>query len=441
MKSFRKYRLNDGHQVKSSEDREEYEKDYARLIQSPAFRRLQGKSQVFGAGSGDYYRTRLTHSLEVSQIAREVSRKLGKIYPFLNQDIHPGLKLVPEVVEIASLAHDLGHPPFGHKGEEVLNTILTTKYESCFEGNAQNFRILMFLEKRAGSDKGLDLTAAALLAINKYPFEIGVDGRHKGVYKQEWEGISFLRDLWKIPKDCRTLEAQLMDLCDDIAYSTHDLEDGIRAGKIQLTENFLLDARLIDNVVLEITNDPAIMSAFHWANIDVKSMVSRILEDYYRQWNQIYEKYGRETSRSRREMKAQWVNHFASKVGIIDDPQTTGWKKITFVHDGVEDVNTLRTMEILKKLAWVTMIKDFRVQRLQKRSENMLHKLWESLEDENAGRLILPPDWVESYDSQQQEWPWYRLITDYIAGMTDHYAEKVYTELYASRSGSIYERD
>src|SRR5690606_34690622 len=103
MKSIRKYRLNDIEHIKSSEDREEYEKDYARLIQSPAFRRLQGKSQVFGAGTGDYYRTRLTHSIEVSQIAREVARKLGKQYQFLNQDLHPGLKLVPEGVEIASL--------------------------------------------------------------------------------------------------------------------------------------------------------------------------------------------------------------------------------------------------------------------------------------------------------------------------------------------------
>lgn len=441
MKSIRKYRLNDIEHLKSSEDREEYEKDYARLIQSPAFRRLQGKSQVFGAGSGDYYRTRLTHSIEVSQIAREVSRKMGKLYPFLNQDIHPGLKLVPEVVEIASLAHDLGHPPFGHKGEEVLNDILQAKYGTHYEGNAQNFRILMFLEKRAGSDKGLDLTAAALLAINKYPYQIGVNGKQKGVYHSEWAGIAFLRDLWNIPEGCSTLEAQLMDLCDDIAYSTHDIEDGIRAGKIQLTEDFLLDSKLIDNVVLEIINDPASMSAFHWANIDIRNMVSNVLENYYKQWKQIYEQYGRETSRSRREMKAQWVNHFASQVGIIGDPQTNGWKKVTFAKDGAEDVDLLRTMEILKKVAWVTMIKDFRVQRLQRRSENMLHKLWESLEDEATGRLILPPDWIESYDRQKQEWPWERLITDYIAGMTDHYAEKVYTELFASRSGSIYERD
>lgn len=441
MKSIRKYRLNDIEHIKSSEDREEYEKDYARLIQSPAFRRLQGKSQVFGAGTGDYYRTRLTHSIEVSQIAREVARKLGKQYHFLNQDLHPGLKLVPEVVEIASLAHDLGHPPFGHKGEEVLNHILLSKHGEHYEGNAQNFRILMFLEKRAGSDKGLDLTAATLLAINKYPFLVSESKQKKGVYPSEWEEIKFLRNLWEMPEACRTLEAQLMDLCDDIAYSTHDIEDGIRAGKILLTEDFLLDHRLINAVVNEILHDPASMSSFQWSNIDIKSMVTNVLELYYKQWKSIYDRYDREVSRSRREIKAQWVNYFASKVGIIEDPLHPGWKKVTFVAEGAEDEDTLRTMEILKKLAWVTMIKDFRVQRLQKRSENMITKLWESMEKEESGRLILPPDWVEGYDIQQQEWPWHRLVADYIAGMTDHYAEKVYTELFASRSGSIYERD
>lgn len=441
MKSIRKYRLNDNDYSKSNEDREEYEKDYARLIQSPAFRRLQGKSQVFGAGSGDYYRTRLTHSIEVSQIAREMARKLGKQYAFLNKDIHPGLKLVPEVVEIASLAHDLGHPPYGHRGEEVLNHILQRKYQSHYEGNAQNYRILMFLEKRAGSDRGLDLTAASLLAINKYPFLLGKDGQNKGVYESEWEAISYLRDLWKMPAGCRTLEAQLMDLCDDIAYSTHDIEDGIRAGKIQLTEDFLLQSSLIDNVVKEITEDPASMCAKHWENIDIKQLVTNVLVQYYKQWKEIFNQFGRDISRTRREMKAQWVNHYATRIGIIDDPLFAGWKKITFVKDGVEDTDTVRTMEILKKLAWVTMIKDFRVQRLQKRSEIMLNKLWECLEDEEAGRLLLPSDWIETYDLHKQHYPWYRLIADYIAGMTDHYAEKVYTELYSSRSGSIYERD
>ena len=427
LKSVRKFRLNDNEYLKSSEDREEYEKDYARLIQSPAFRRLQGKSQVFGAGTGDYYRTRLTHSLEVSQIAREVARKLGKQYPFLLEDHHPGLKLVPEVVEIAALAHDLGHPPFGHKGEEVLNHLLQSEYGECYEGNAQNFRILMLLEKRAGSDRGLDLTAASLLAINKYPYQIGVNGQMKGLYASEWERLSFIRDMWEMPKEARTLEAQLMDLCDDIAYSTHDIEDGLRAGKIQLTEEFFLDSRLINNIVNEINSDPSYTKADHWKSVNIKAEVTKVLSDYFKQWIDIYNQFGKETSRSRREMKAQWVNYFASHIGIIDDCNIAGWKRVTFVREQKEDVSILRTMEILKKLAWVT--------------ENMLVKLWSTFSNEETGRLLLPPDWTQMYDLQPGLWSWHRLVADYIAGMTDHYAEKVYIELFSGRSGSIYERD
>lgn len=438
--NIRKHRLYDTANTQSSEDRDEYEKDYARLIQSPAFRRMQGKSQVFGAGSGDYYRTRLTHSIEVSQIAREVARKLGKAYPFLAKKEHPGLMIVPEVVECASLAHDLGHPPFGHKGEEVLNQLLRERYGLQYEGNAQNFRILMFLEKRAGSERGLDLTASVLLAVNKYPYSLDEKDRMKGVYPMEWSSIQYLRNLWQMPEGCSTLEAQLMDLCDDIAYSTHDIEDGIRAGKIQLNRTFFEDDRLIENVILEIVNDTTSMEAVHWEQTDMKAMVQSVLADYFEQWESIYEQYGREASRTRREMKARWVSRFANQVGIIDDPKT-GWKRITFVRDGVEDLDLLRTMEIVKKLAWVTLIKDFRVQRLQKRSEIMIQRLWESFQDYSTGRLILPPDWTESYDKHKHIWPWERLVADYIAGMTDSYAEKVYTELFASRSGTIYERD
>ncbi len=438
--NIRKFRLDDNGQLHTSEDRDEYEKDYARLIQTPAFRRLQGKSQVFGAGSGDYYRTRLTHSLEVSQIAREVARKLGKSYKLLQRNEHPGLMLLPEVVEIASLAHDLGHPPFGHKGEQVLNDLLHNYNGSAYEGNAQNFRILMDLEKRAGSEQGLDLTAAVLLATNKYPVSLADKSVMKGVYPMEWSGIRYLRDLWQMPDGCCTLEAQLMDLCDDIAYSTHDIEDGIRAGKIVLSSQFFEDDRLVDQVMNEIVNDQTSQETMRWEQTDIRQMVEMVLTDYYKQWLSVYEQFGREASRTRREMKARWVNRFANQAGIIDDP-ATGWKKITFVRDGVEDIELLRTMEILKKLAWVTLIKDFRVQRLQKRSEIMITRLWDSFIDKEAGRLILPPDWVESYDQHKAVWPWERLVADYIAGMTDSYAEKVYTELFASRPGTIYERD
>ncbi|MFC5700358.1 deoxyguanosinetriphosphate triphosphohydrolase family protein [Cohnella faecalis] len=437
--NIRKMRLHDAVSLHASEDRDEYERDYARLIQSPAFRRLQGKSQVFGAGSGDYYRTRLTHSLEVSQIARELARRLGKTDPFLARKEHPGLMIEPEVVECSALAHDLGHPPFGHKGEEVLNELLQTEHALKYEGNAQNYRILMFLEKRAGSDLGLDLTAAVLLGINKYPYCIDEPGRIKGLYRMEWEAISQLRQTWGMPEGCATLEAQLMDLSDDIAYSTHDLEDGIRAGKIQMDRAFFEDDRLVEHVIHEIVSDQT-NTGTSWEQVDMNAKVKQVLQVFYEQWATIYDECGREPSRTRREMKARWVRKFASQVGIIDDPAKS-WKKVTFVREGQQDFDLLRTMEVLKKLAWVTLIKDFRVQRLHKRSEVMVGRLWTSFRDYETGRLIIPPDWLESYERHKGKWTWERLVADYISGMTDAYAEKVYAEFFASRSGSIYERD
>jgi dGTPase len=435
---LRKLRLGEP-SIKSNEDRDDYEKDYARLIQSPAFRRLQGKSQVFGAGSGDYYRTRLTHSLEVAQIAREVAKRFGRSMPDLQQAEHPGLMIDPTVVECAALAHDFGHPPFGHKGEEVLNSLLMNEYGLKYEGNAQNFRILMFLEKRAGSDSGLVLTAAVLLSINKYPFLLEEEGNLKGVYASEWESIHELRTLWQMPEGCSTLEAQLMDLCDDIAYSTHDIEDGIRAGKIQMNDTFFEDDRLIRHVVLEVLNDPS-NKRFVWEQLNVEAMVRKVLADYLEQWERIFVECNLEESRTRREMKALWVSMFANGLGILDDT-VNGWKKVTLVKDGIEDLDLLRTMEILKKLAWVTLIKDFRVQRLQKRSEIIVESLWSSFKDPEKGQWIVPPDWMDSYERHKDKWSWPRFIADYISGMTDAYAEKVYGELFASKSGSIYEMD
>lgn len=436
---LRKLRLNEFHSATFSEEREEYERDYARLIQSPAFRRLQGKSQVFGAGSGDYYRTRLTHSLEVAQIAREVAGRLRQQYPFLLVREHPGLMMDPTVVECASIAHDLGHPPFGHKGEEVLNRLLQEEYGLKYEGNAQNFRILMFLEKRAGSGSGLDLTAAVLLAINKYPYHLSEAGRLKGLYTSEWEAISELRHKWQMPNEARTLEAQLMDLCDDIAYSTHDIEDGIRAGKIQMNRTFFEDRRLIGHLVQEIINDEG-NSHLGWDGIDIQAMAKRVLAEYLEQWDEIYQACDQESSRTRREMKARWVSTFVGRIGIMEDPEK-GWKKVTFVRDGEQDLELLRTMEILKKIAWVTLIKDFRVQRLQMRSEIMIRKLWSNFIEPESGTRIIPPDWLDSYEKHHHKWSWPRFVADYISGMTDMYAEKVYAELFASQSGSIYEMD
>ncbi|OWA34372.1 dGTP triphosphohydrolase [Saccharibacillus sp. O16] len=453
---------------KHEASRSAFERDYSRLIHSPTFRRLQGKSQVFGAGTGDYYRTRLTHSLEVAQIARQAAKNLVFQYPeiTLERADHPGLVLNPEVVECASIAHDFGHPPFGHKGEEVLADILEKlieertrkalrgkketaeqkrekrsemryRYEH-FEGNAHNFRLMMFLEKRENLD-GLNLSDAVLLGINKYPFS-GLENK-KGMYRNEWNYISEIRKEWRIPERKTTLEAQLMDLCDDIAYSAHDLEDGIKAGKIEVHEHFMHDEgthRLILEKIQTLEDRV-------WQGVDRESIsmkVSEVLDDYLRVWNMKWPVCDRDFSRTRREVKAYWVNHFVSSLGVIDDGS---WKKVTFVKDGVENDDMLRTVSVLKSFAWVTMIRDLRVQRLQKRSEWIIRRLWDAFVDPKTAISIIPGDWIHRFERDQRQetpvWTWERMVIDYIAGMTDMYAEKIYNELYGLKVGSIYDID
>ena len=211
-------------------DREEYQRDYTRILYSSAFRRLQGKMQLMALNGTNFIRNRLPHSLEVAQIARSIANDIG----YNSDELY--------VVEACSLAHDIGNPPFGHYGERVLNHIIEEKCRTLgydfmdiegFEGNAQTLRVLTHLSRKSSKYPGLNLTNRVLLGVVKY-FNTFSDNKKKFIYREDFEILNDLVDKYDLPK--RTLDVQIMDLSDEIAYAAHDIEDSLKNRKFTVEE-------------------------------------------------------------------------------------------------------------------------------------------------------------------------------------------------------------
>ncbi len=245
-----------------------FARDHARIIHSASFRRLQGKCQLIPTGENEFFRTRLTHSLEVAEIGTRIARHLK---PQIAANDEWELDL--DVVNCACLLHDIGHPPFGHSGESVLDEKM--KEYGGFEGNAQTFRLITKLENRLGQvntvkraiedPRGLNLTFGVLASVLKYDKVITVNARRskpanvkilKGYYQSESEIVKCLKSHFGIPdgEGLRTIECQIMDLADDIAYSVYDLEDTMEAGIVSPFDFFSVDDAVLELIANDISS-------------------------------------------------------------------------------------------------------------------------------------------------------------------------------------------
>ncbi|PFG32826.1 deoxyguanosinetriphosphate triphosphohydrolase [Sanguibacter antarcticus] len=401
-----------------SKARTPFERDRARIVHSSALRRLGAKTQVMGPASDDFIRTRLTHTLEVAQVGREIGKALG---------------CDPDVVDTACLAHDLGHPPFGHNGERALADLAATI--GGFEGNAQTLRLLTRLEGKVfsddGSTAGLNLTRASLDASVKYPWTFGhgplrLDGRptHKfGVYADDMPVFEWLRR--GAPDGMKCLEAQVMDLADDISYSVHDVEDGIVGGRFDLAILAADDerARVVDAVQTwygDLVSPEALRAAID--RLDAAGLLVQGFDGSRRALATLKDTTSRLIGRFAKESQK------ATRAEYGDGPLTR-YAATLIVPD-----HTLAEILVLKGLAVAYIMAPREVEPLYISQRELIADLVDVLAD-RAPTALEPSfavDWAQAPDDAAR----LRVVIDQVASLTDVSAGQWHARLV--RPGPLY---
>lgn len=343
--------------------RSEFQRDRDRIIHSGAFRRLEYKTQVFVNHEGDLFRTRLTHSIEVAQIGRSIARRLG-----LNEDL----------VEAISLAHDLGHTPFGHAGQEALNACM--KEYGGFEHNLQSLRVVDVLEERYAAFDGLNLCFETREGILKH-----CSLEHAAQLAEV--GERFLND--KRP----SLEAQIANLADEIAYNNHDVDDGLRSGLITLEQ--LSSIRLFDRHLNEVRLTYPNLAERRVVHETVRRMINTLVTDLIAQTEH---------------------NILLKGPQNVDDVRTLP-PLVAFSAD-IHELN-----RELKAFLRTHLYKHYRVMRMTAKARRIIDDLFNTFMEEPR---LLPPQFTTLADSEYA-----RSVADYIAGMTDRYAIREHRRLFA----------
>ena len=351
---------------KNQPNRSLFERDRDRIIHSTAFRKLLQKTQVFIESESDYYRTRLTHTLEVSQITRSICRLLG-----LNEDLG----------ECVALAHDLGHPPFGHNGENILNFKMNDY--GGFNHNEQTFRIVTELEKKYIEFDGLNLSWESLEGIIK----------HNGKFNNKIpKDLLFFNNKYNLELNLNpSLESQIASVCDDVAYNNHDIDDAIRANLITIEQ--LNEINYFNRIIEFISNKYKKFDESLLINEIIRTSINMMVEDIFNNTKKNISKFNIKTLNDVR-------NHPKFIVSMSDNLKNDSYEIKKFLYSNVYSHKTLKN--------------------IRKKSELKIAKLFDYF---IYNFDSLPNDWKMKLKNMRKE----RIVCDYIAGMTDRYASFQYS--------------
>ncbi|ABV87366.1 anti-phage deoxyguanosine triphosphatase [Shewanella pealeana] len=419
-----------------NDHRSPYQRDRARILHSAAFRRLQAKTQVLGVGMNDFYRTRLTHSLEVSQIGTGICAQLKQ-----KQPQHNPLLDSMSLIESLCLAHDIGHPPFGHGGEVALNYMM--RKHGGFEGNGQTFRILTRLEPYT-EHFGMNLCRRTLLGILKYPApytnlcvgtpEESVDDFRqlkpskwppvKGIFDDDREILDWVlaplsqQDRAKflsshVVKDIKhkrtrfkSLDCSIMELADDIAYAVHDLEDAIVMGIVS-EQQWHTDVSL----PLSQSNDP-------WLKNEFATISQRLFSAKHH---------------LRKDAIGTLVNGFVTAIAITE---VDGFEEPLLRYNAALEPAFHEALSILKQFVYKYVIRKPEIQMLEYKGQQIVMELFEAFisDPERLLPLNTQERWLAHERLGENS---HRVIADYISGMTDGFAARLHQHLFSAKSHSM----